>query len=264
MRCRFGGVTVGFEGLGRELEPEFRARYGAFQDSSAVLPETIRVLLRGKTGPRGTVSDVRSRSDRRNETFTRTDFSLQISRTHRKHNLRVAKNVYSLDSALRVFLSRVLPVRQGLLLHAAGLIKDGRGFVFPGRSGAGKSTLVRQSPGGEALSDELVIVQKRQNRYHCYGTPFWGELAQAGRPLSAPLQALCFLKKGKTLSFQRLTPAAVIQRALAAVMHFSSQTQAAENVLDCLWDLTERVAGFELTFPKGKSVWPLLERLPCS
>jgi ABC-type multidrug transport system fused ATPase/permease subunit len=50
----------------------------------------------------------------------------------------------SLENGVRLFLATWLPYRwQGLMLHAAAGVRDGKGVVFPGVSTAGKSTLAK-------------------------------------------------------------------------------------------------------------------------
>jgi hypothetical protein len=66
----------------------------------------------------------------------------------------------------------------GLLLHAAGVVRDGVGYVLAGRSGAGKSTLSGfcQDCGWEILNDDRVIVHPDPvtGQWLVSGTPWHG------------------------------------------------------------------------------------------
>src|SRR5262249_1665161 len=46
------------------------------------------------------------------------------------------RHEFALDSLLRMFLSWALLPRDGFLLHAASVVRDGKAYVFVGRSGA--------------------------------------------------------------------------------------------------------------------------------
>lgn len=48
--------------------------------------------------------------------------------------------------------------RGGALVHAAGAVLDGRGYLFYGASGAGKSTLAASNRRGTIVSDDLSLV----------------------------------------------------------------------------------------------------------
>ncbi len=85
------------------------------------------------------------------------------------------------------------------MLHSAGLVKNGRAYLFLGRSGAGKSTLSRLAAGAgaEVLSDEMNMVRREGGRYYAYGSPFWGEMRADGRPGRRPLGGVYLLKKAR-------------------------------------------------------------------
>lgn len=70
----------------------------------------------------------------------------------------------------------------GVLLHAASLVKNGRGYIFLGASGSGKSTLAAISRDGEVVSDDLSLVRRKHGKFLLSGTPFRGTY-QAGVPL---------------------------------------------------------------------------------
>ena len=107
-------------------------------------------------------------------------------------------------TTLRTAICSRLPLEGGLVLHAAGLERDGRGLVFFGPSGAGKTTLAARSP-WPIVSDELVaIVSGQGGTFAIRGTPFRKAPpgpAGASRRVSH-LAALVELDKGA----YRLTP----------------------------------------------------------
>lgn len=60
-----------------------------------------------------------------------------------------------------------------LLMHAAGVSKDGRAFVFPAQGGTGKTTLslALMRHGYELMGDDLLLVDSRTMTVHPYARP---------------------------------------------------------------------------------------------
>jgi hypothetical protein len=90
---------------------------------------------------------------------------------------------------------------EGVELHALGLVDyDGSGYLFLGHSGAGKSTTARlwkSEPGVKLLSDDRIILRKKDSQFWMYGTPWHGD-AGVSSPGCAPLSALFLLEQAPT------------------------------------------------------------------
>lgn len=86
----------------------------------------------------------------------------------------------------------------GALIHAAAAVKGNRALVFAGRSGAGKSTLAGwlQDAGWELLSDDRVMVFRRNHVWQVSGTPWHGSGGWA-RAAEFPLAGILFLYKDR-------------------------------------------------------------------
>src|SRR5688572_7137967 len=169
-----------------------RRRYGAF-----LVDGPGDWLLRVELGPRAPVhgDGVVVERDGAPHRFdlSRYDFAGRLDLVHRVAEVAITEaHELTVDSLLRVMLSLALIPRRGLLVHAASLVRDGRGYLFPGVSGAGKTTLARLSADATLLSDELSIVTAAEAGPRVHGTPFWGELARAGESGSAPLAGVYF------------------------------------------------------------------------
>jgi hypothetical protein len=67
----------------------------------------------------------------------------------------------SLGLFLRLLASLLLPSRQGVLIHASGVVVQGEGLVFLGESGAGKTTTARRAgrEGAMRIADDLAILR---------------------------------------------------------------------------------------------------------
>lgn len=214
-----------------------------------------RRLHRGARSPSGiTVANKPSET-----VFTRTDFKLRLPLSGGPARLTVAPNPYSFDSALRVLYSWALSKNQGLLVHAAGLLHLGRGFIFPGKSGKGKSTLVKSLGKSDALSDELVAFKFIRSKPFLFSTPFWGELSRQGGQRRAPLAGIFFLNQNPKTYAEPLAPKQAARKLLETVLWFDPSAAATGKVLDCAAKLVESVPCFILNLRKNDSPWPAVE-----
>ena len=143
-----------------------------------------------------------------------------------------------------------------LLVHAASLGRGGRSWMFPGRSGSGKTTLTRLSPDATLLSDEISIVRLGAvDGARCYGSPFWGELGEAGRNTAVPLTAVHFLRHADRHATTPLTPRRALEALLPNVLFFAAEPALVARVLEVAAALVERVPCFALGFRPEASVW---------
>jgi hypothetical protein len=135
---------------------------------------------------------------------------------------------YPLDQILLMYA--LIPAG-GLLLHATGVVVEGRALVCCGVSGAGKSTLARQflaAGVGDLLSDDRVVVRPAGEAptasgpaasglaaggLHAFGTPWPGDARIAVND-HAPFGALVFLRHGTANRVSELSPADALHRLL--------------------------------------------------
>ncbi|MDD8026850.1 MAG: hypothetical protein PHI34_10065 [Acidobacteriota bacterium] len=95
----------------------------------------------------------------------------------------------------QILLAPLLAARDGCLLHAAGVIDGGRGWLFAGHSTAGKSSITTLLKGrAEILCDDRIALRPGGDRFRIHGTWSHGDVPDVS-PGSAPLQALFLLRK---------------------------------------------------------------------
>jgi hypothetical protein len=85
-------------------------------------------------------------------------------------------------------------LRGTLLLHAAGIVHEGKAYLFAGKSGAGKSTLARLFAHEAMLGDEIMCIDDAD---FVHRAPFTGERLAPPVPLSAPLGAIISFAQGE-------------------------------------------------------------------
>ncbi len=109
----------------------------------------------------------------------------------------------ALRIVLRIAMTAVLPFANGLPIHGAGMVVDGRSLVFFGRSEAGKTTVSRASP-WPVVSDEMVAIAGDPPSLRATGYLRWPG-PDTEPLLPAPLAALVELAKGPETVIERLS-----------------------------------------------------------
>jgi hypothetical protein len=170
---------------------------------------------------------------------------------------------YGCDSMMRIILSFRFLDRDGLLLHASGLIREGKGYLFVGQSGAGKSTVARCSADlATVLSDDLVLTYLTKTGGRICGTPFVGEYAAAGVNLSAPLVGIYFLHQASHNRVVRVTPRDALRPLLRSVMYFGQEKASNQAVLDLALSFCEQIPCYNLHFLPDATFWRCIDAEP--
>jgi len=131
----------------------------------------------------------------------------------------------------QILLAQVLADRDACLFHSSGVILNGRGILFVGHSEAGKSTLVKMLQGkAEILCDDHNIVRRWPEGFRVHGSWAHGEVPLVSAA-SAPLAAICFLKKSQQNRLSPLKPG----------------KEAAGNLISCLMKSLVRPAWWQKT-----------------
>ena len=225
LRLRIAGVGIDFEWSGASLDRDctwpFYEPFVATDETAAHAVVESRLSVRCGALPRrngaALVFDARPNrwrlyaSDHR---YVFEVFSTQPPhrRTHvalmscdlRAGDVHVtpARPAWSLTRLMRPFgellMVNLLGQGHGALMHALGVDDHGRGLLFVGASGAGKTTLselYRAHGDVTVLSDERVIVTRRDGRFWLSGTP-WPGGGFVVSPDTVPLREIFFLEHG--------------------------------------------------------------------
>jgi hypothetical protein len=152
-----------------------------------------------------------------------------------------------LDRLLYVhFLAR----RRGLLIHACGVIKEGKGYVFAGPSGAGKTTMARLWAGFEdvvVLGEECLVLSETGANFRVSGTPWAGEAGYTS-PLGAPLAGIYFIHHAKRNTVLPLTIDKALEALLARSFLTTYEVETAQGSLDFCLELVRKVPAYSFGF----------------
>jgi len=155
-----------------------------------------------------------------------------------------------------VFMINLLAQGYGVLLHACGVVDQGKGMVFAGFGETGKSTTARLwagQNGVSVLNDDCVLVRKVNGKFWVYGTPWHGV---GGMALSegAPLDKIFFLKQSEQNKASLLSSihstSALIARSFAPYW----DAQGMDFTLQIMEDICQAIPCYELEFTPEQSI----------
>jgi hypothetical protein len=166
------------------------------------------------------------------------------------------------ENFLRVWYAWQCLAAEALLLHACGVVRGGRGFVFFGASGSGKTTTARLSlaAGGAVLSDDLVILKKDGGAWWVYGVPFRGEMLESPRTnLAAPAHGLYALVKDAEHRVAPLHRAEAAARLSACVPFVMARPSGARQATKICADLAGSGRVHLLRFRRDAGFWSAID-----
>lgn len=239
---------------------ELRLHYAGFIEPIAG-PNALELVVEPLPPPvEGSDAELEVRLDGGLWILERGDFRAEWNPSTARGTVRLHPNRYSLDSVLRIIHSLELArTGQGLLLHGASAVRNGKGFVFSGPSGAGKTTIARLAPAGvRLLTDEISYVHVSEKGFDAWGTPFAGELAQPGENIVAPLSALYFLRQSGDNRIEAVRPAEALRLIMRNTLFFAHDQALVAQVLDLAGRLAESVEVAWLDFTPDIRVWSLI------
>jgi hypothetical protein len=160
----------------------------------------------------------------------------------------------------RVLFVHVVTHGLGVMIHACGVVQDGKGYVFAGPSNAGKTTLARlwaEFNDATILGDECLILRKRDNQFLVYGTPWAGE-AGAFSPLGVPLEQLFFIHHAAQNVLTEAPPARAVEQLLAQSILTPHDSFAVEYGLDFCLNLVTEIRAHDYGFVPDRSAVQLI------
>lgn len=148
-----------------------------------------------------------------------------FSTNFRSGDIYVAENQFSPGKYVfpfsyplgELFMMNLLGTGLGMLFHAAGVIDQGKGYLFVGHGGAGKTTtanLWMNTAGATVVNDDKVIVRQEPDGFRLYGSPWHGEGGMA-LPDSAPLKRVFVLKQAAENTISPIHPVQAVGLLLA-------------------------------------------------
>jgi hypothetical protein len=252
----FWGTRLGIAGFGMDFKSDhagvisiFKKRYGRFGGAGYLEYKLDVSEAPGSQNP----FKPAVLFDGRVLKLERGDFEAVLDTRTGVGKLKASSTEQCLDAFLRSLISFLLIRDGGFMLHSAGLVKNGKAYIFPGKSGAGKSTLSKlaaSSRGVEVISDEINLLRFRKGRWRVYGSPFWGEMRADGRPGSWPLGGIFSLRKTVKNNVSSCPGAEAFRALLRCAVNFSRDAETAGLALATAARLASTVSLRRLEFSK--------------
>ena len=149
----------------------------------------------------------------------------------------------------------------GVFIHASGLIKEDKVFIFIGDKGFGKSTIVKHTDDKKLLSDEMILITKDlfTEKYYAWGTPFVSSCGEIGANIKVELSEVFFIEKSSLNRLERINSGETI-KLLLAQCSFGNKNLDVYNkkvVEQCL-DISFSLNCYKLFFKRDISFWDML------
>jgi len=170
-------------------------------------------------------------------------------------------------AAVYFITAAALPLRNGLLLHGAGIRNRGRGCLFLGLSGEGKSTIAGFSDPGAVVSDDAVIVRQTDTGYAMARAPFDQHCpdtagTSGGGGHDVRIDAGFFLKQDQRVYLEPVSPPEACALILRHHIHYFRYfpRDRVKRAFRRVTGLCRQAPFFRLHFKKEPSFWPLVEK----
>jgi hypothetical protein len=172
--------------------------------------------------------------------------------------------VEDIDYFIRVVCALLAFENAGVMFHAAGVMREGRAFLFFGHSGAGKTTVARLSAGGLILNDDLVVLLPRggsaepKNSWLAHATPFWNPTQVKPTSESAPVAGLFRLVQDRQVFLEPMGKAQALAEFLSNIPVIPDDPQRNVTLIDRSLRLLDDIPAFRLHFLPDDSFWQVI------
>ncbi|MCS6907752.1 MAG: hypothetical protein RML93_07720 [Anaerolineales bacterium] len=176
-------------------------------------------------------------------------------------SLGVKNPLFGVDYFLRLVGALAAESIGGLMVHAAGVEREGKAYLFLGHSGAGKTTTARNSPPGSVLNDDLIVLYRSGERWFAAATPFHNPTQNRPRQGCAPLAVLLYLVKDVRVYLEPTSSAHALAEMLACIPILTLEPFYAKSFLERCQDILRSVPYYRLHLLPDASYWEVvLER----
>ena len=270
----FSGVRTRFIGLEPQLDERLCREWQAFASQDREASDRTVLKVTCHTGdPLPEPGPFLPKTMRHRFLENRAEFSMpegQVVVTSDGHAalelypVDAGRDFYTLCNLHRAALSWWLPRRAGLLIHAAGIVVDGRGYLMIGAHGAGKTTWANLAleAGCHVVSDDLLIIDSIDECPTLVAAPLRSTLRFDYRTGRWPLAGMLLPQHGETHELEPVGGIAV-HASLTANLPFINDAAAVDPIMAQRVDqLAASVPCSRLTFARDPGYLTLLKNWP--
>ncbi len=165
-------------------------------------------------------------------------------------------NFYLFDNILASIIYYWLLRKNILVLHASGVIKNKKAYIFSGKPGAGKTTIAKFSK-GTIMNDNEIIIRRINSQFIAFSSPLQRrDLATKNE--YAPISAIFFLKRRNFKRIKKLKPDETFKRLV--MNHYVSEIsyknkEDIRTLFTTCHKIAKNVASYELSFQLTDNIW---------
>jgi len=161
-------------------------------------------------------------------------------------------------SNFQQIFSSFLPNFSAILLHGAGVVRKGRAVLFFAPDEGGKTTVVKHSNGEPVLSDDQLIMRRKDGDIVAHATPL-GTMTSG--PCQARVGAVFLLEKAPAFGLKSIAPAEFVHCVWS--MHqnntFFLPRNLKKTAFQILCNLSYQVPVYLMHFPKNYVDWDAID-----
>jgi hypothetical protein len=173
--------------------------------------------------------------------------------------LSSAQPIEDIDYFLRVVFALMAHDAGGVLLHAAGIVRDGQAYLFFGHSGSGKTTACRVSERDHViLNDDLILILPSENGWQAYGTPFWNPTQIQPSNQYAPVRGMYLLVQSKQVFLDQMGSGQALAALISNVPVIPQDPIRSRQLLETLLKLQSTFPVSKLNFLPDNSFWNVI------
>jgi hypothetical protein len=187
---------------------------------------------------------------------------VDISRGWGELSLSSAWPVADADYFIRGAFALLAFVEGGLLLHAAGVVREDHAYLFLGHSGAGKSTVACLSPSARLLNDDLVLLWPADGGWWACATPFGNPSSPMTSPGRALVRVLLGLVQDREVRLEKVRPGVAVAEVVGNAPIVSLVPGWTEVLLARCQQILQAAPYYRLHFLPDDSFWRILNDEP--
>lgn len=174
--------------------------------------------------------------------------------------LESAEPTSGIDYFLRVVIAALAFQAGGLMMHGAGILRRGMGYIFFGHSGSGKTTVSRLSQQVVVLNDDFLVLHPVEKTWMAYATPFWHAAQVKPSNRSMQVNSLYRLVKDHSVYLEAMTPAQAVGEMVANIPISSGDPARLPEVMERCRQISAAAPVYWLHFLKDDSFWKVIDR----
>ncbi|MCX7829547.1 MAG: hypothetical protein N2445_00600 [Acidobacteria bacterium] len=168
-------------------------------------------------------------------------------------------SVYAIENYLMRVFNIMAIEAGGFFIHACGVVKDQKAYLFYGPSGSGKSAVASLSPDLGVLSDDMILIIPKEGDYLASSTPFWGSMSRALRTKGIFSIKGCFhLVKSTETELKKIENIKAMTTLFSSSLFGAFNSKRSSKLFDNIKDFVKHKEVKELALPLKPVFWDLI------